>query len=86
MRVTTIYAGSAAATAKYYTQYLTQAVGEEPGCWLGAQAAEFGLSGQVSTEALESLLSGCDPTTGASLGRPLTDRFLTNGKLVKAVK
>ena len=45
MRVTTIYAGSAAATAKYYTQYLTQAVGEEPGCWLGAQAAELGSVG-----------------------------------------
>ena len=53
MRVTTIYAGSAAATAKYYTQYLTQAAGEEPGCWLGAQAAGLGLSGQVSTEAFE---------------------------------
>jgi conjugative relaxase-like TrwC/TraI family protein len=85
MRVTTIYAGSAAATAKYYTQYLTQAVGEEPGYWLGAQAAELGLSRQVSTVALESLLSGCDPQTGASLGRPLTDRSLTNGTVVRAV-
>ncbi len=35
LRVTTLYAGSAAATAKYYTQYLTQAPGEEPGTWLG---------------------------------------------------
>jgi conjugative relaxase-like TrwC/TraI family protein len=85
MRVTTIYAGSAATTAKYYTQYLTQAVGEEPGCWLGTQAAEFGLSGQVSTEALKALLSGCDPATGAPLGRALADRFLTSGKVVKAV-
>src|SRR4051812_35142973 len=85
MRVTTIYAGSAAVTAKYYTQYLTEAAGEEPGSWLGGQASELGLSGRVSTEALETLLSGCDPTTGESLGRPLTDRFLTNGTLVKAV-
>jgi conjugative relaxase-like TrwC/TraI family protein len=85
MRVTTIYAGSAAATAKYYTQYLTQAVGEEPGYWLGAQADGLGLSGQVSTDALERLLSGCDPTTGVSLGRSLTDRFLANGKVVRAV-
>jgi conjugative relaxase-like TrwC/TraI family protein len=85
MRVTTIYAGSAAATAKYYTHYLTQAEGEEPGCWLGGQADGLGLAGQVSTESLEFVLSGCDTTTGAPLGRPLTDRFLTNGQVVKAV-
>ena len=32
LRVTTLHASSAAATACYYAQYLTQAPGEEPGC------------------------------------------------------
>ena len=85
MRVTTLYAGSAAATAKYYTKYLTQAPGEESGRWLGAQAAGLGLSGEVSTDALELLLSGRDPISGTVLGYPLKDRTLSNGKVIKAV-
>ena len=85
MRVTTLYAGSAAATAKYYTQYLTQAPGEESGRWLGAQAAGLGLSGEVSTDALELLLSGSDPISGTVLGYPLVDRTLASGKAVRAV-
>jgi hypothetical protein len=74
LRVTNLYAGSAAATAKYYTKYLTQAPGEKPGVWTGAQAAGLGLSGEVSTDALERLLTGCDPVTGVTLGYPLADR------------
>ena len=35
LRVTTLYASSAEATAGYYTQYLAQAPGEEPGVWVG---------------------------------------------------
>ncbi len=59
IRVTTLYAGSAGATAAYYTKYLTQADGEEPGVWVGGQAEKFGIAGSVvSTEALELLLSG----------------------------
>ena len=85
MRVTTLYAGSAAATAKYYTQYLTQAPGEEPGRWTGAQSAALGLSGEVSTDALELLLSGCDPLTGATLGYPMRDRTRANGTVIRAV-
>jgi conjugative relaxase-like TrwC/TraI family protein len=85
MRVTTIYASSAAATAQYYTRYLTQAHGEQPGQWVGAQAAGLGLSGQVTTEALELLLSGRDPITGTMVGYPLTDRTLKDGRTVKAV-
>ncbi len=85
MRVTTLYAGSAAATAKYYTKYLTQAPGEESGRWLGAQAAGLGLSGEVSTDALELLLSGRDPISEAVLGYPLNDRTLANGKVIRAV-
>ena len=85
MRVTTLYAGSAAATAKYYTKYLTQAPGEESGRWLGAQAAGLGLSGEVSTEALELLLSGRDPISGTVLGYPPLDRTLANGKVIRAV-
>ena len=85
LRVTTLYAGSAAATAKYYTKYLTQAPGEQPGVWRGAQAAGLGLSGEVSTDALELLLSGCDPVAGVTLGNPLVDRTRANGSVIRAV-
>ncbi len=85
MRVTTLYAGSAVATAKYYTQYLTQAPGEQPGQWAGAQAAGLGLSGEVSTDALELLLAGRDPLIGTTLGYPLKDRTRANGTVIRAV-
>jgi len=85
LRVTTLYAGSAAATAKYYTKYLTQAPVEQPGVWSGGQAAGLGLSGEVSTEALEQLLAGCDPLTGLTLGSPLVDRTTANGTVIRAV-
>ena len=86
IRVTTLYAGSAGVTAAYYTKYLTQADGEEPGVWVGGQADGFGIAGSVvSTEALELLLSGRDPTSGTALGLPLKDRTLANGKVIRAV-
>ena len=84
LRVTTLYAGSAVATAKYYTKYLTQAPCEESGRWLGEQAVGLGLSGDVSTQALE-LLSGHDPISGTTLGYPLVDRTLASGTVVRAV-
>lgn len=73
LRVTTLYASSAAATARYYTRYLTDAPGEVPGQWSGHQARLLGLSGSVSTEALERPLSGHDPVSGVLLGYPLVD-------------
>jgi TrwC relaxase len=85
LRVTTLYASSAAASAAYYTQYLTQAVGEAPGVWSGAQADRFGVDGVVSAGALQALLEGRDPTTGTRLGQPLVDRRRTDDKVVKAV-
>ena len=85
LRVTTLYAGSASATAKYYTKYLTQAPGEQPGVWSGAQAAGLGVSGEVSTGALERLLIGCDPLSGVTLGNPLVDRTTANGTVIRAV-
>ncbi len=85
MRVTTLYAATAATTAGYYTRYLTEATGELPGQWLGNQADRLGLHGEVTTEALQALLSGCDPVTGATLGHPLLDRTLSNGKVIRAV-
>jgi conjugative relaxase-like TrwC/TraI family protein len=85
LRVTTLYAGTAAATARYYTKYLTQAPGEVPGVWTGGQAAGLGLAGEVSTDALESLLSGCDPTSGTTLGHGLKDRTKANGVVIRAV-
>ena len=85
LRVTTLYASSAAATAAYYTHYLAQAPGEEPGVWSGRQAADLGLAGRVDADDLEALLEGRDPTTGTPLGNVLRDRTLASGKVVRAV-
>ncbi len=85
MRVTTLYASSAASSAAYYTKYLTQAPGESPGVWMGAQAAGLGLVGMVEGEQLQALLAGLDPVSGRSLGRALTDRTTSDGRVVKAV-
>ena len=85
LRVTTLYASTAAATANYYTQYLTQAPGEVAGVWTGDQAAALGLSGSVTAESLRALLEGRDPVHGTRLGYPLTDRVLTDGRVVRAV-
>ncbi len=85
LRVSTLYASSAMATAAYYTHYLAQAPGEEPGVWSGRQAAELGLAGRVDADGLEALLEGRDPTTGTPLGNGLRDRTLASGKVVRAV-
>ena len=84
LRVTTLHA-SATVTAAYYAQYLTSAPGEVPGVWSGRQAAGLGLSGRVEVDALEALLSGRDPRSGAPLGRELLDRYTSDGRLVRAV-
>ena len=73
LRVTTLYAASAAATAAYYTQYLTAAPGEVPGVWAGRQAAGLGLAGEVDAASLQALLEGRDPYSGTPLGRSLVD-------------
>ncbi|CAB4548595.1 MAG: relaxase domain-containing protein [Actinobacteria bacterium] len=85
MRVTTLYASSAASSAAYHTKYLTQAPGEVPGVWMGAQADGLGLVGNVEGEQLQALLAGLDPVSGRSLGRALTDRTTADGRVVKAV-
>ena len=84
LRVTTLYAATASATALYFTRYLTEA-DEIPGVWIGRQAAGLGLQGVVTTEALEALLEGRDPTTGETLGNPLLDRVTSSGQVVRAV-
>ena len=58
LRVTTLHASSAAATARYYAEYLTAAPGEVPGEWAGHQADGLGLSGDVSVEQLEAFAVG----------------------------
>src|SRR6478609_2707091 len=73
LRVTTLYAASAAATAAYYTQYLTAAPGEVPGVWAGRQAVGLGLSGEVEAMSLQTLLEGRDPHSGTPLGRSLVE-------------
>src|SRR4051794_29649092 len=85
LRVTTLHASSAAATAKYYAEYLTAAPGEVPGVWTGRQADGLGLSGDVTVEQLEALLSGHDPVTGTLLGRELVDRQTQGGGVTRAV-
>lgn len=85
IRVSTLYASTASATARYYTHYLTDAPGEVPGQWAGSQADLVGLSGVVSTYQLERMLSGHDPVTDEMLGMPLVDRTLANGKVIRAV-
>jgi conjugative relaxase-like TrwC/TraI family protein len=84
--VNTIYACSAGTSAAYYTQYLTpDGTGERPGIWAGRGAGQLGLSGEVTTEDLEALLSGHDPHTGALLGSRFMDRVTKHGKLIHAV-
>jgi conjugative relaxase-like TrwC/TraI family protein len=73
LRVTTLYAASAAATAAYDTQYLTAAPGEVPGVWAGRQAVGLGLHGEVDATSLQTLLEGRDPHSGTPLGRSLVD-------------
>jgi conjugative relaxase-like TrwC/TraI family protein len=85
LRVWTLYASSAKASAAYYTRYLTEAPGEGPGVWSGGQAAEFGLAGVVSGQELELLLQGRDPASGATLGSVLRDRERPGAKPIKAV-
>ena len=85
IRVTTLYASTAASTAKYYTRYLTDAPGELPGRWAGQQADLLGLNVTVTTEALERLLFGRDPISNVELGFPLKDRTLANGTTIRAV-
>lgn len=85
LRVTTIHANTAGPSARYYTRYLADDGPEGKGRWLGRQAAGLGLSGSVSTEDLEALLSGHDPVTGTRLGTPLIDRCDAKGRLIPAV-
>jgi conjugative relaxase-like TrwC/TraI family protein len=85
LRVTTLYASSAVATAAYYTRYLADAPGEEPGRWLGRQADGLGLTGPVEADDLQRLLEGRDPASGMPLGRELADRTAADGRVVKAV-
>src|SRR4051812_4019730 len=85
LRVTTLHASSAQATAAYYTQYLAAASGEVPGVWWGRQASGLGLSGEVDGASLEMLLTGRDPVSGTQLGSELLDKLTTNGRLRRAV-
>jgi hypothetical protein len=47
--------------------------GEAPGQWVGAGAATLGLSGAVEDGEIGRLLAGEDPSSGALLGRRMTE-------------
>ena len=85
LRVRPIHHGASGAVVEYLTDYLTKAVGEPPGRWVGSQAVAFGLSGEVSPEHLEALLEGMHPTAHASLGAPFTTRLTKEGKSIPSV-
>jgi hypothetical protein len=85
LRVSTLYADTSVTTAAYYTRYLVQADGEQPGHWTGRQAALLGLSGEVTSEDLQALLEGRDPHTGMSLGSPFVNRVTSSGRVLRAV-
>jgi hypothetical protein len=85
LRVTTLYASSALATAAYYTRYLAEAPGEQAGVWSGQQSAALGLSGRVAVDELQALLEGRDPMSGTPLGATLVDRTLADGRVIRAV-
>ena len=73
LRVTTLYASSASATAAYYVRYLAHAPGEEPGRWRGGQADGLGLAGRVEAQALALLLEGRDPSRQPAGARHLVE-------------
>jgi conjugative relaxase-like TrwC/TraI family protein len=85
LRVTTIHASHAGASADYYAKYLTQAPGEVPGVWAGKQADALGLRGDVTHDDLLALLEARDPVSGTPLGRPFRDIALKDGRVKKAV-
>jgi len=85
LRVTTLHASSAEATAAYYAEYLTAAPGEVPGRWSGRQAHGLGLSNTVDVASLQALLEGRNPVTGTQLGHRLVDRTDANGRVIRAV-
>jgi TrwC relaxase len=80
IRVTTLFARTAGATAAYYGGYLTKNSHELPGQWTGKQAPDLGLIGEVTPECLEAVLLGRHPFTGESLGRELLDRIDQKGE------
>jgi conjugative relaxase-like TrwC/TraI family protein len=54
------------AVARSQEEYYTGA-GEAPGYWLGHAAAELGLAGRVSEQALHRMLAGAHPASGEQL-------------------
>ena len=82
LRVTTLHASSAAATAAYYAEYLHGRSRRGAGGGRVARRSAFGLSGTVEVAALELLLSGRDPTR-TPFGRELLDRYTCRRRLVR---
>lgn len=65
-----LYAGQ----QQYYTDAVARGLdeyyagtGERPGTWIGRGAELLGLAGEMDADALDAILEGRDPTTGARL-------------------
>jgi len=85
LRVRTLYATSAQASARYYARYVEPIAGEQPGRWVGGLADEIGVAGEVEVDQLQALLSGHHPVSGEQLGSKLVDRHTKHGTTIKAV-
>ena len=70
MRVTTLYASTASATAQYYTRYLTQADGEQPGQWSGPSGRPARPRRSGDDRAARSVVGGPRPGLGVTVGEP----------------
>lgn len=72
LRVTTLYAATAGATAACDSEYLSQAPGDVPGRWIGdiveVEGFGLGVGDIVEVEQLRNLLEGRDSFRGHGWG------------------
>ena len=70
LRVTTLYASSASATAAYYTRYLARRRVSSRACGAVSRRPRSACPVGSTPDDLQALLEGRDPTTGDTVGQP----------------